>query len=154
MLATDYPPAPTAPTAPTVPPIQLAVRDHVKVKFDNKHRPYALLSNKPFDGIVERIVDEWINQSMHSLGKHKQIFINFIEPFNAYPILVAIGLPIFCILANKQTYKCIVDSITFDSVIVYVHKYGLSVNPILHSIPYSNIVSILITQHIFDIQKI
>ena len=151
MSTTDYPPI------PTVPPIQLAVNDHVKVKFDNKHRPFALLSNKPFDGIIACITEDWINQAMRSLGKHPQIFIHFIDPVNAYPILVSKGLPIFCTiptLSYKQTYKCIVDSVTFDSVIVYVHEYGLIVNPILYTIPFANIVSILITTEGFNIQKI
>ena len=136
-------------------PTDFAPNDHVKVKFHPDFRPYPIASNRPHDGIVDRILHtEPVNRAIPELGILDQLFIRFINPLESYPILLSPGATVFCTTHTKRVIKCIVRDIHFESIIVIEDDGHSNVSSPAFSIPITNIVSAFISTNTFIVQKI
>ena len=128
---------------------QFQINDRVSVKVIDEMRTHPLY-NKSFDGRVYYITEDWINQSNRVEGKYEQIYIKFTD-LATYSAILLQGWSIY---GFGTGCRYIIDSITSDSVIVYEHKYGVIINPLLFTIPLNKIDAILITQTAFQITTI
>jgi len=132
---------------------QFQINDRVSVKVINEMRTHPLY-DKSFDGRIYYITEDWINQSNRIEGKYEQIYIKFTD-LSTYSAILLRGWSILYGFKNSsQNCRYIIDSITANSVIVYEHKYGIIITPLLFTIPFNKIDAILITQTAFQITTI
>jgi hypothetical protein len=116
--------------------------------------------NFRYEGTVKNIRYHYINRGVKNWGKEKVAYISFIDT-GAYHNLLLQGSSIMCYIHN-ELMTCYITTIARDSsnniykleVAIYNDEDIIKSSQVVYSINISNIDSILITDKVYQIQKI
>jgi hypothetical protein len=116
--------------------------------------------NFRYEGTVKNIRYHYINRGVKNWGKEKVAYISFIDT-GAYHNLLLQGSNIMCYIHN-ELMTCYITTIARDSsnniykleVAIYNDEDIIKSSQVVYSINISNIDSILITDKVYQIQKI
>ena len=116
--------------------------------------------NFRYEGTVKNIRYHYINRGVKNWGKEKVAYISFIDT-GAYHNLLLQGSNIMCYIHN-ELMTCYITTIARDSsnniykleVAIYNDEDIIKSSQVVYSINISNIDSMLITDKVYQIQKI